>query len=230
MMTESSKKYQFPAPWDLRGDGIIIPLIWPKSNLSAPDWHTQLPAHQYAGRLGALMLVDYQTSTVGPYRELLMISGKYRSELGKGFHIPKIWVDSEKSRIGGRENWGIPKEMADFDWHSDSRKFEVRVSVNGKKLLSVSGSRRKLKIPVSMGLLGVKLVQQMNGMLFHTRPQGAGKAVFVKDFHLDGDSKIFPGLQEARRLPAMWVSGFRMQFPVARMLERPPNVSASSES
>jgi hypothetical protein len=43
--------------------------------------------------------------------------------------IVDIWVDSPASRDGGRELWGIPKELADLDFHTrEQRAVDTRAS------------------------------------------------------------------------------------------------------
>lgn len=44
------------------------------------------------------------------YRELLVAEARTPPAVT----VTQIWVDSEASRAGGRELWGIPKEMATF--------------------------------------------------------------------------------------------------------------------
>lgn len=62
-------------------------------------------------RAGAFAVVDYEHTPVGPYREALtavLLSPR------SGW-VPWMVVDSEASRAGGREGWGLPKELAVID-------------------------------------------------------------------------------------------------------------------
>lgn len=61
----------------------------------------------------AVAFVSYEPGGVLSYDELLVGTPVWdRGSLAVS--IPQIWVDSEVSREGGRELWGIPKEMARF--------------------------------------------------------------------------------------------------------------------
>lgn len=66
-----------------------------------------------------VMVVDYLTSPVGPYREILASPVLRRPGSGLGpmprMSVPFIAVDSEVSVHGGRTHWHLPKVMADFD-------------------------------------------------------------------------------------------------------------------
>lgn len=68
---------------------------------------------------------------MGPYDELLLIPGmaafpdlpgqRGAARGGRSaLSISKIWVSSEASMYCGRANWGIPKQLAEFQWTYDS--------------------------------------------------------------------------------------------------------------
>ncbi len=61
-----------------------------------------------------MAFVEYAPRGVLPYRELL-VALLVLGRRGVWYTIPRIWVDSAQSRIGGRELWAIPKELASFD-------------------------------------------------------------------------------------------------------------------
>jgi hypothetical protein len=66
------------------------------------------------GLIGAAW-VEYEPGGVLQYRELLS-AVLVRDGARLRVSIVDIWVDSTVSRDGGRELWGIPKELADLDF------------------------------------------------------------------------------------------------------------------
>lgn len=66
-----------------------------------------------------VMVIEYLSSPVGPYREILASPVLRRPGSGLGvmprMSIPFIAVDSEVSVHGGRSHWHLPKVMAKFD-------------------------------------------------------------------------------------------------------------------
>jgi Acetoacetate decarboxylase (ADC) len=102
-----------PEPWRLRGDlhasVFAVPLASVRVDLP-PGWR---PLRW--GRFGVVgtAWVSYQPGGVLAYQELmstLLVRRGWRV-------LPTIthtWVDSPASRAGGRELWGIPKELAAF--------------------------------------------------------------------------------------------------------------------
>jgi hypothetical protein len=69
--------------------------------------------------LGGVYLSYYGSGSVLEYSELIVIAA-FLSYKGKfGGWVSHIYVDNLDSVAGGREIWGLPKEMADFTWEGD---------------------------------------------------------------------------------------------------------------
>lgn len=101
-----------PEPWHLRGQLHLTAWRLPVDELPA------LPPGVLPVQLGRSALVGtawaiYEPGGVLSYRELLaavLVRAGARPQVS----ITHVWVDSEASLRGGRELWGIPKELASF--------------------------------------------------------------------------------------------------------------------
>ena len=102
-------------PWHLEGSGSILLFRFESDFLERDAFLPEALRSELDGRLGLVMLVDYDESPVGPYWELLFLSGPFQWEGRRSFSISRIYVSTEASAVNGRENWGIPKEVADFE-------------------------------------------------------------------------------------------------------------------
>ena len=105
-----------PPPWRLRGSGYVFlftfePWFLRNGGFLPPE----LIGEHFEGQLGALMLVDYRQSPVGPYRELLFAAGRNLRWRHHLFTISRIYVSTDASAVSGRENWAIPKRTAEFE-------------------------------------------------------------------------------------------------------------------
>lgn len=200
-----------PAPWTLRGEGIILLFRFKK------EWVTKagnLPEHlegKFKGGFGYVMLVDYQESPVGPYRELLFIPGKFGKE--KLQAITTIFVDSEASTVNGRANWAIPKQTADFNWQKEKGLDKVEVSLNGKQVFRASIRSGGISFPMSTALLPIRLRQELEDQVLFTQPEGKGwgKLALIQD--LEVDPQLFPDIRGIKPLLALKVSPFTLTFP-----------------
>jgi acetoacetate decarboxylase len=114
------------APWHLQGELIIV------------------PTHM----LGGVMLANYTSGTLA-YHELIVVSHATR----RGMAISHIYVDDEQSLRGGREIWGLPKELATFTY--ERTRFEARQ--DGVLLTARIRRRRgRLPLPVPAPIVGEK--------------------------------------------------------------------------
>ena len=110
-----------PPPWHLFGELIIVPaLVRPRA-------------------LGGVLLANYTSGTL-VYRELIVFSHATR----RGMVVSHIYVDDEQSLSGGHHIWGLPKELAEFEY--TPTRFTARQ--NGATLLEASIRRRPGKLPL----------------------------------------------------------------------------------
>jgi len=107
----------YPAePWDLRGQMHLS--IWSLPAARIPQLPEDLAAVARPVSIGGRGLVgtawvEYEPGGVLQYRELLA-AVLVRHRARPAVSIFGIWVDSQASRDGGRELWGIPKELAEL--------------------------------------------------------------------------------------------------------------------
>lgn len=107
------------APWTLRGYAVqtvqLVDLAQARPFVP-PDLVivSVLPGRT----LGGVYLSSYGPGSVLTYSELLVVPALTRYGRRLGFWISHIYVDHPDSRAGGREIWGLPKELAQFTWQA----------------------------------------------------------------------------------------------------------------
>jgi hypothetical protein len=204
---------QAPAPWKLEGEGIILIYKFSKNWV---ETHGNLPGHlkgKFKGGLGYVMLVNYETSPVGPYKELLFIPGKF-APYGKQ-SITKIYVSSGASTQNGRANWGIPKETLPISWVKNKGKDLIQVKDGDKIAFSCELKSGGIPFPVSTSFLPIDLHQLWDGVDFFTKPSGNGWGKLASIQNLQIDSDYFPDLSSQKPLFAIKIDPFRINFPKA---------------
>ena len=130
------------APWTLQGHAIqtlhlvnidqvrpLIPLkleiisVWPGKTLAS------------------VYLSNYGSGSVLEYSELIVVPALINYQRKIGAWISHIYVDNADSVAGGREIWGLPKELAKFTWEQGKY---VTVHQENQKLCSFKYNQQSL--------------------------------------------------------------------------------------
>lgn len=69
--------------------------------------------------LGGVYLSVYKSGSILEYNELIVVAALVNYQNRIGAWISHIYVDNQESVAGGREIWGLPKEMAQFTWQDN---------------------------------------------------------------------------------------------------------------
>ncbi|HEY4082553.1 MAG TPA: acetoacetate decarboxylase family protein [Burkholderiaceae bacterium] len=216
-----------PAPWQLKGRGYILAVRLPALVLKEQSFIDKALQATRRGPLAYVMFVDYESSNVGPYRELLFIPGSLQFSDGRYLSVSKIYVSAEASVVNGRANWGIPKERCDFGvrYGDDGAggADQITLMLDGHILAELKfRQRRSCKLPFNTGWLPkrwVTLAQQLGGREFHYAPAARGSIKPARLLASNFNSALFPDISQGRVVACVKVTGFEMTFPLAETRE-----------
>ncbi|MEZ0540169.1 hypothetical protein [Fibrella arboris] len=207
-------------PWTLTGNGLVLIAHFPEEFVRQHGFLEDFQQVGYRGWIGTVMLVDYTSSDVGPYYELLFIPGLFNLNGRTTFSISKIYVSTQVSVDHGIANWGIPKEQADFaiTTQPDGSKM-YRVRKDEVVFFAVRVSAGGLSFPVSTKLLpGFQVTQRRGNELVLTAPTASGKGQLASLHDLQINTDYFPDIRQGTQLAAIAMTSFEMVFPVAEVL------------
>ncbi|WP_411104257.1 acetoacetate decarboxylase family protein [Streptomyces sp. cmx-4-9] len=164
-----------PEPWHLAGQMLLS--LWAVPRKDLPPLPTGVRPLAVAGRalMGAAW-VRYEGDSVLRYNEVLC-AVLVRDGLRPRVSITDIWVDSPPSMAGGRELWGIPKELAAFDFEPGAGRdggVRARARTGAGELCAASfrlGGRLPGRWPVTY-----RVAQELEGRLV-TSPVRSRSAV-----------------------------------------------------
>ena len=202
------EKVAYPAaPWNMVGS------LWLSLFKVADDVDTLRPRGVYGAAF-----VSYEEGSPLTYSELLVARPLAKGDdKGRKVTITDIWVDSAASVAGGRELWGIPKGLCDFDLETSHRgplsRTDWSASLGRSPIASATFSdvsRAALRLPFKGETWQPDL------------PEGGGE----KEAVLQGSSKTLPArarwdfapdgplgfLRDARQLASFRMASFRMSF------------------
>jgi hypothetical protein len=212
-----------PAPWTLRGRAFICALKLPPAQRT-DEAGTPESLSEPGGSLSYVMFVDYSASDVGPYHEILFIPGNYRFADGRRHpSIGRIYVSSQESVDNGRANWGIPKDRADFQVEKHGKGEKVTVTRDGEVIAKLVLKQPGPSLPFPGGLSPAKfrtLGQHRDGKTFLYAPKASGWLGYAVLEEAWGNGTDFPALQHGKNVFAASLKDFKMNFPVAEILDR----------
>jgi acetoacetate decarboxylase len=171
-----------PPPWHLFGELIIVPaLVTPRA-------------------LGGVLLANYTSGTL-VYRELIVFS----RATARGMVVSHIYVDDEQSLAGGREIWGLPKELAQFEY--TPTRFSARQ--DGRTLLEATVRRRRGRVPL---VIPAPIVSDAGMTLGHARIKAAPALVTIDV----PPASPFASLGLSGRRPALAADDLDLTMPAPR--------------
>ncbi len=202
-----------PAPWTLTGEAWIVPQLQRAGDVAAyvplgcsiVSWRGWTP--------GGYVCVDYHTSPVGPYREILFVPALVRRGWQWGFHISHIYVDSAASVAGGRGNWWLPKNLLAFDIKQHGNTTLFRADYTAHPVASgVFTDSEKTSLPFNNRLFPLYLLQARADQLRRSAFWATGR-IGVANGALDlHDTALLPWLDHVVRLPLLHVQQFKLRF------------------
>lgn len=139
------------APWRLTGRSVQALHLLDASvaQRSVPD-DVRVVTVWPGKTLAVLYCASYESPSVLCYHELVLAPALVAGDGRIGFWISQIYVDDPASQAGGHEIWGLPKELATFDWAPHGR--EVTVHSGAQPLCRIRWSAAGLSLPMPLYL------------------------------------------------------------------------------
>jgi len=211
---------RYAAPWVLTGNGYVLVFKLDRPFAEACGFIPPYLKGRYAGGIGTVMFVDYSYSDAGPYRELLFIPGIFRFGRNRYFSITRIYVSTMESVVSGRANWGIPKELAQFEvMREDASTERIRVMDEGKVFTELVLRTLPGKMPATTSLCPPAwrtLAHDLDGKTLLTTLRARGWAKPARLISAVSDQERFPDFSRGRMVLAVKIPDFFMVFPRAR--------------
>jgi len=126
------------APWRLYGESVQVIRLVPTRVARALVPKTMRVVPVLPGKtIGVLYCARYGVGSTLSYHEMIVAPALTYARGRIGWWISHIYVDDVAAQEGGRAIWGLPKELASFQW---SREL-VQVSCRGEYLCQIEWRR-----------------------------------------------------------------------------------------
>jgi hypothetical protein len=213
------------------------PDLPPRTSYPAPPWLATGRLWMAAASAAAPLPLPPDLTSIGSPRRLVIALARFTGALpydefgigslvrghGRvGLWCHRIWVNDAAALWGGRELWGIPKELAQFDWDGSA----VSVTSGARPLASLTlgaPGRRLPALPVPVTGFGLADERRMF-LPGRVLARFALTRIRVTDW-----SPLLPGLAGSRpSLRAAVADPARFRFPAGRDLGPDPSHPAGA--
>jgi len=206
-------------PWNLTGEGYIILCSFDRDFVEQHGFVPPALQGRFEGGLGAVMCMNYATSDIGPYREVLFIPGQFNIG-GKSLHsVTKIFVSTWESVINGRENWGLPKELAYFDCDHSGGFDHLRILQNDEVVVDLTmNAYSPLAMPITTAIIPEawrELVQFQDGKAITVTPSAFGHFHLANVKSASFNSAHFPDINKGHIYAVFKATGLSLHLPKA---------------
>ena len=214
----STVAFHHDPPWHLQGDAFILN-YWLTPNFIKHN-HAFHIAPSPIGRVVQVILVRYHESPVGPYDELLLLDHPLISKRRLS-SIAKIYVSTETSVVHGQHFWGIPKQLAEFEWviKDDVVYCTISFEQQGMSLCLYKYEHSQTFYMNSHHLPArlLNIQQTWQGLHYQFSPQFRGKLCKLKQAAWKNTLDIFPDFSQAKYLHSFYVPEFQLTLPKAKI-------------
>lgn len=205
-------------PWHLHGDAFILN-YWLTPNFIKHN-HAFHIAPSPIGRVVQIILIRYHESPIGPYDELLLLDHPLISKRHLS-SIAKIYVSTETSVIHGQYFWGIPKQLAQFEWVIKDDVVYCTISFEQQEMsLCLYKYKHSQTFYINSHHLPARLLniqQTWQGLHYQFSPQFRGKLCKLKQVAWKNTRNIFPDFSQAKYLHSFYVPEFQLTLPKAKI-------------
>ncbi|BAZ02299.1 hypothetical protein NIES37_63110 [Tolypothrix tenuis PCC 7101] len=143
------------APWILQGEAVqTLHLVNVEQVRSLVPLELDIISVWPGKTVASVYLSYYGSNSVLEYSELIVVPAVVSYQGKIGGWISHIYVDHVDSVAGGREIWGLPKELADFEWQENN----VTVRQGNRKLCTLNYTQQSLAWRQSLDASGFSAI------------------------------------------------------------------------
>jgi hypothetical protein len=167
---ESAAPVYPPAPWTLSGVSVqALRLVEIASVRSLVPPELRIVPLLPGKTLSVLYCASYEPPSTLCYHELIVAPALTYARGSVGFWISHIYVDHPASQAAGREIWGLPKELARFEWAPQERR--AAVTTRERSLCSLEWETGSASVPAPLLL---PVISQRGSHLQYFNARGVG--------------------------------------------------------
>lgn len=212
-----------PPPWTLKGEAYIFN-YWVSPQFLKHHKSFGLTGSAL-GRMIQVLLIRYQHTPVDAYDELLILDHPLISKKVIST-IPYIYVSSAISVEHGQALWGIPKQLAAFEWYNDAKQTVCQMHASAQMLsIHIEKFKNSRRFSVDSHYFPRALLhcqQRTSAQQFNFHLKFKGQLCRIKHANWQNTEGLFPDFNQARFLQGFHVTDFELYMPKAQIKNKTP--------
>jgi hypothetical protein len=213
-----------PPPWRLEGWGVAtFGLLDSAAAKGFVPAGARLVTIVPGKTVGGLLFLSYERGSL-VYRELNVVAGLARVGMRFAYLLARLYVDSSASLAGGREIWGVPKELATFGVGQSDGLTTIDVLNGTQRIcrLRCTAPGPGLRLPIPLPSFGLR----DDAFLFFTGTLLARTSLIRASVEMPVEGP-FAGLGLSRPLIALRCDNATIAVPAPRVISRPFGLRAA---
>jgi hypothetical protein len=102
--------------------------------------------------LGLVFMTSMGQESTLPYHEFIIAPAFVKAKKKSGFFVTHIFVDNEKSQTGGKNNFGLDKQMAEFNWDwKQGKDGHISITQESENVFSINYKAQLGRLPLRLG-------------------------------------------------------------------------------
>ena len=203
-------------PWHCTAEAYILN-YWASSQLlnQAKAFNLQ-PSRQ--GHMLHVVLLRYQHTPIGAYDALFIVDHPIQQ---KQTHpsITQIFVSSQASLLHGQKFWGLPKQLAQFNWTKTNTGMYCQIQVDDKSMMiQLNHAKNSASFYINSHQLPSHILhmqQSWQGQSYTFTPQFRGQMCKLKSVQWHDDLGLFPNFNQARYIDSFYLPQVQLILPEA---------------
>lgn len=205
-------------PWQCHGEAYILN-YWASPQFLQHAKTFNLRASR-SGHMLHVVLLRYQYTPIGSYDALFIVDHPVQQRQ-RYSSIVKILVSSRESILHGQTFWGLPKELAQFNWTKTTTGMYCEIKTQQQSMMiQLNHAKNNSSFYINSHQLPdhiLNVQQHWQGQRYIFTPQFRGKLCKLKSVQWHNTDGLFPNFNQARYIDSFYMPEVQLILPEAKV-------------
>lgn len=206
------------SPWQCHGEAYILN-YWASPQFLQHAKAFNLQASR-TGHMLHVVLLRYQSTPIGVYDALFIVDHPTQQRQ-RYSSIVKILVSHPESILSGQTFWGLPKELAEFNWIQTNTAMYCEIkTAEHSMMIQLNHAKNNASFYINSHQLPDSILnvqQHWQGQRYVFTPQFRGKLCKLKSVQWHNTDGLFPNFNHSRYIHSFYMPEVQLILPEAKV-------------